>query len=264
MDIETLKNKKKELGLTNQQLSAISGVPLGTINKIFSGATKAPQMDTLDALVSALGLDFYQYHPSSHADMICENATNYNYKTGKKNGAYTLADYYALPDDVRAELIDGYLIIIDAPTVTHQSIIGELYYYIRHYIKTKKGSCKVILSPVDVRLDNDDKTMLEPDLIVICESEKSDGKRINGAPDFVAEVVSPSSRKRDYLVKLNKYWTAGVREYWIIDPEKETVTTYLFQGSEDTFAVNTYTFRDKIPVGIYYGDLVIDFQAFDL
>lgn len=263
MDIETLKNKKKELGLTNQQLSAISGVSLGAINKIFSGATKAPQMDTLDALVSALGLDFYQYHPTSHADMICETAANYNYKTEKENGAYTLDDYYALPDDVRAELIDGYLIIMDAPTVHHQNIIGELDYYIRHYIKTKKGPCKVILSPVDVRLDNDDKTMLEPDLIVICEPEKSDGKRINGAPDFVAEVVSPSSRKRDYLVKLNKYWTAGVREYWIIDPEKETVITYLFQGPEESFTTGTYTFQDKIPVGIYK-DLVIDFQEFDL
>lgn len=293
MNIETLKKRKKELGLTNQQLSQISGVSLGTINKIFSGATKSPQFDTMNALISALGLDIYQYRPDSHMDKfcssespatpdsgsrslhdgVCESRTTYYsdelhdpaiaYKTKKQNGTYTLDDYYALPDDVRAELIDGYLIFMDAPTVHHQDIIGELFFHIRYYIKFKNGPCKVILSPVDVRLDNDDKTILEPDLVIICDPGKSDGRRINGAPDLVVEVVSPSSRKRDYLIKLNKYWAAGVREYWIIDPEQEKISVYLFADAEEAFSMKTYSFHDKVPVGLYE-DLVIDFNEFDL
>lgn len=293
MNIETFKKRKKELGLTNQQLSRISGVSLGTINKIFSGATKSPQLDTMEALISALGLDMYQYRPDSHMDRFCssepptipdsishslhngvrESHTTYYsdelrapgiaYQTKKQNGTYTLEDYYALPDDVGAELIDGYLIFMDVPTVHHQDVVGELFYYIRHYIKTQNGPCKVILSPVDVRLDNDDKTILEPDLVIICDPGKSDGRRINGAPDLVMEVVSPSSRKRDYLIKLNKYWAAGVREYWIIDPEQEKISVYVFADAEESFSMKTYSFHDKVPVGLYE-DLVIDFNEFDL
>lgn len=148
-------------------------------------------------------------------------------------------------------------------TVHHQDIIGELFFHIRYYIKFKNGPCKVILSPVDVRLDNDDKTILEPDLVIICDPGKSDGRRINGAPDLVVEVVSPSSRKRDYLIKLNKYWAAGVREYWIIDPEQEKISVYLFADAEEAFSMKTYSFHDKVPVGLYE-DLVIDFNEFDL
>lgn len=104
---------------------------------------------------------------------------------------------------------------------------------------------------------------MEPDLVIICDPGKSDGRRINGAPDLVVEVVSPSSRKRDYLIKLNKYWAAGVREYWIIDPEQEKISVYLFADAEEAFSMKTYSFHDKVPVGLYE-DLVIDFNEFDL
>ena len=114
-----------ELGLTNKQLADISGVSLGTINKIFSGATRYPQLDTVEALTSALGLDSYQYRPNSHANRLCESTSAYAADSG--NGHYTLDDYYALPDNVRAELIDGYLIFMDAPTVRHQIIIVEVF-----------------------------------------------------------------------------------------------------------------------------------------
>ncbi|MCB6992974.1 Uma2 family endonuclease [bacterium 210820-DFI.6.37] len=260
MNIERLKKRKKEMGLTNKQLSEISGVSLGTINKIFSGATKAPQIDTLAALAAALGLEPYSQSPEASA-LLRETAALYTLE--KKQGTYTMEDYYALPDDARAELIDGVLIFMDAPTVTHQSVIGDLYYFIRHYIKTKKGPCKVLLSPLEVRLNEDDRTILQPDLVILCDPKKNDGRRINGAPDFIAEVVSSSSRKRDYLIKLNKYWTAGVKEYWIIDPKKQTVTVYRFQGSEDDFQLNTYTFQDTIPLGLYE-DCAIDFKEFEL
>ena len=260
MNIDILKARKKELGLTNRQLAEISGVSLGTINKIFSGATRYPQLDTMDALISALGLDSLQYHPDSHADRLCESIPAYT--VSPKNGHYTLDDYYALPDRIHAELIDGYLIFQDPPTIRHQAIIGELFFQIYSYIREKKGPCKVLLSPIDVRLDNDNKTMLEPDLIIVCDQKRIEEKRVNGAPDFVAEVVSTSSRKRDYLVKLNKYWTAGVHEYWIIDPAQERVSVYRFKDAEEDFDMKTYGFCDSVPIGIYE-DLAIDFTEFE-
>ncbi|MCI9440117.1 MAG: Uma2 family endonuclease [Ruminococcus sp.] len=189
---------------------------------------------------------------------VAEAAAAYN--IGQKDGEYTLKDYYALPDDIRAELIDGHLIYMDAPTTRHQGIIAELYFQISSYIRARKGPCKALFSPLDVRLDNDDKTMLQPDLIILCDEAKDDGKRIDGAPDFVAEVVSPSSVKKDYLIKLNKYWNANVREYWIIDPKKQTVSTYYFDADGDV-NVTHYTFGEQVPVRIFE-DLMIDFTEF--
>ena len=138
----------------------------------------------------------------------------------------------------------------------HQTIIGELYYIIKNYIKEHKGNCKVFLSPFDVRLDHDNRTMVQPDLMVICEKDKVDPKRCNGAPDFVAEIVSKSSGRLDYIKKLNKYLDAGVREYWIIDPDRKMVMVYQFMKEDSP---KNYTFSNQIPLGIFEG-LVIDFS----
>lgn len=200
----------------------------------------------------------YENSHAQEVSIIAEAAVSYDIE--KKDGEYTLEDYLALPDDIRAELIDGHLIYMDAPTTTHQGIIAELYFQISSYIRKKKGACKALFSPLDVRLDDDDKTMLQPDLIILCDGSKDDGKRINGAPDFVAEVVSPSSIKKDYLIKLNKYWNANVREYWIIDPKKQTVSTYYWE-SDDEVNVAHYTFREQIPVRIFE-ELMVDLSEF--
>lgn len=199
----------------------------------------------------------YENIPAQEDDFVAEAAAAYQFE--KKDGEYTLEDYYALPDDVRAELIDGHLIYMDAPTTRHQGVIAELHFQVASYIRSRKGPCKALFSPLDVCLDNDDKTMLQPDLIILCDETKDDGKRINGAPDFVAEVVSPSSVKRDYLIKLNKYWNAKVREYWIIDPEKQTVSAYCFEPDE-AFSMTQYTFGRPVPVRIFEG-LEVDFSG---
>lgn len=200
----------------------------------------------------------YSSGRTQEGSFVAEAAAAYN--IGQKDGEYTLKDYYALPDDIRAELIDGHFIYMDAPTTRHQGVIAELYFQISSYIRARKGPCKALFSPLDVRLDNDDKTMLQPDLIILCDEAKDDGKQINGAPDFVAEVVSPSSVKKDYLIKLNKYWNANVREYWIIDPKKQTVSTYYFDADGDV-NVTHYTFGEQVPVRIFE-DLMIDFTEF--
>lgn len=261
MDIELLQKRKKQLGLTNQELSRISGVSLDTVSKILSGTANSPEANTIRALWEALDSFSIQRHPHHDADILRDGSQAS--LRGKEDGDYTLEDYYSLPADISAELIDGHLIFMEAPSILHQDIIGELFYQIQSHIKKNKGPCKVILSPVDVRLDNDDKTILQPDLIVLCDQEKNNGKRINGAPDFIAEVVSAGSRKRDYLVKLNKYWIAGVKEYWIIDPGQRQISVYRFHSQEEDFIMETYNFQDEIPLGLY-DNLLISFKELSL
>lgn len=174
----------------------------------------------------------------------------------KKQGEYTLEDYYALPDDIRAELIDGELIFLEAPSSIHQELIGELFFEIKLYIRTINGPCKILPSPLDVQLDCDNRTMLQPDISVICHRDRIVKKGVYGAPDLCIEIVSPSSRKRDYEKKRMKYQNAGVREYWIVDPKTESVLCYFFEESNES---HSYTFDDKIPVRIYDSNLVINF-----
>ncbi len=174
----------------------------------------------------------------------------------KRQGEYTLEDYYALPDDIRAELIDGELIFLESPSFVHQELIGELLFEIKLYIRANNGPCKILPSPLDVQLDCDNRTMLQPDISVICHRDRIVKKGIYGAPDLCIEIVSPSSRKRDYEKKRMKYQNAGVREYWIVDPKTESVLCYFFEENNDP---RSYTFDDKIPVRIYNNNLIINF-----
>lgn len=245
---EILRRKKEELGLTTERLSQLSGVPAGTINKILNGETKSPRYDTLKALESILT-------PSSpYPNMVCDSAAHHY---AKKQGEYTIEDYRSLPDDVRAELIDGVLIFLEAPTFSHQELITELLLAIALYIRSNKGNCKVLAAPLDVQLDCDDRTVVQPDIIVSCDKDKRTERGIYGAPDMCIEIISPSSRKRDYGLKMTKYMNAGVREYWIVDLKRETVVCYFFEGEDYPVM---YTFQDQVPVRIFGSKLKIDFS----
>lgn len=160
---------------------------------------------------------------------------------------YTIEDIYALPDGQRAELIDGQIYIIAAPSMVHQRIVMELSYQIKDYIRSHNGDCEVFPAPFAVFLNADDKTYVEPDISVICDNNKLNDKGCNGAPDWIIEIVSPSSRSMDFYKKLLKYRTAGVREYWIVDYEKKQIMVYNFESDEMTY----YTFDDKVKVSIY-------------
>ncbi len=168
---------------------------------------------------------------------------------------YTIDDIYALPDGQRAELIDGVIYNMSPPNRRHQRIILFLARKIADYIDSKKGECEVNIAPFTVFLNANDKTYVEPDVSIVCDKSKLNDRGCMGAPDFIVEVVSPSSKRIDYHIKLFKYRTARVREYWIVDPLKNLITTYNFEG-ENT---EIYTFADKIKVGIYE-DLEIDFS----
>ena len=174
----------------------------------------------------------------------------------RETGPYTIEDYYALPDERRVELIDGLFYDMAAPSVRHQDIVGNLYYRIFDHIMRSGKGCKVFPAPFDVKLTDDGKNVVEPDIVVICDPGKLDDKRCNGAPDWVIEVVSPGSTDKDYIRKLELYKRAGVREYWIVDPSTEQIYVYNLEGLA---RVRTYAFTDEIPVGIADDGWVVDF-----
>ena len=145
-----------------------------------------------------------------------------------KEHTYTLEDIYALPEGERAELIDGQIYYMAPPSRKHQRIVGAIYRKISDYIDTHNGTCEVDIAPFAVFLNADDKNYVEPDISVICNPEKLDDKGCNGAPDWIIEIVSPGSRRMDYFTKVFKYRTVGVREYWIVDPDKNRITVWNF------------------------------------
>lgn len=244
MTVEEMKKCKKEKGYTYAQIADLSGVPLGTVQKIFCGETSTPRYDTLQALENLF----------TEAQVVAEAKAEYSVK---RQGEYTIDDYRALPDEKRVELIDGYFYDMSAPTFHHQIIAGEIYRQIANYILDHHGPCKPVISPVDVQLDCDDRTMIQPDVAIICREEIIEKWGVFGAPDFILEVLSPSTRRKDCVKKLDKYETAGVREYWMIDPDKQKVIVYYFEGEEYPVM---YGFDQKVPVRIYDGKLEITFE----
>ena len=254
MNIQEMKEKKKEKGYTNEQIAELSGVPLGTVQKIFGGATTSPRYDTLKALEKIfLPMERERYY----ASVVKDASAAY---TVKRQGEYTVEDYYALPDEQRAELIDGRMYMMAPPSRKHQRISIRLVSIIDRYIEEHKGKCEVYAAPFAVYLDERSNTYVEPDISVICDPDKLDDRGCKGAPDWIIEIVSPASKKMDYLLKLLKYRSAGVKEYWIVDPEKNRVIVYNFTGDE---SVNDYTLQDFVKVGIYE-DFVIDFGSMEL
>ena len=295
MTIEEMRQRKTELAYTNEMIAQKSGVPLSTVQKVFAGITAHPRYETLRALERALtegqGKDGqpwdrdsdrrFRYLTSSDSGDFGQRDTGrmayssedaaYNISDpaptmlreesavyqAKRQGEYTLEDYYALPEDVRAELIDGEIFIMEAPTSIHQAIITEIWGTLRAYIRSQNGTCMPFASPLDVQLDCDDRTMLQPDVLVICDRSKVIKRCIYGAPDLAIEILSPSTRSKDMFLKLNKYKNAGVKEYWMVDPDKKQIIVYDFQHDDN---VSIYGFEDRVPVGIFDGQCSVDFR----
>ena len=258
MTIEEMKQRKTELGLSNETIARMSGVPFSTVQKIFSGLTSAPRQATVEALERVLKKEpgsYNAYTPSSVPSGVREAGPAY---AAKKKGEYTLEDYYAIPDDRRVELIDGEIFDMGAPNVRHQTILGELHILFRECITSHGKDCRVLLSPCDVQLDNDEKTMVQPDLLVMCHEYDRNGICIKGAPDLTIEILSDSTRSKDLLLKTYKYKNAGVREYWIVDPKKKEVLVYDF--SNEDLQPEKYSFTDEIPIHISGGECRIDFN----
>lgn len=163
---------------------------------------------------------------------------------------FTVKDVENLPQDIRAELIDGQIFYFAAPALTHQRILGDLYMKIRTYIEGQNGPCEVFMAPVSVCLADERKNYLEPDIIVVCDPDRLQEDGCHGAPDFIIEITSKSTEKRDYGMKMLKYRTAGVKEYWVVDPFRETVMAYWF---EDETQNCLYGFREEVKCRLFPG-----------
>lgn len=279
MNLKEMRERKIALGLTNEMIAEISGVPLGTVQKVIGGTTKAPRRETVLALEKTLekGGLAEQYAPLTLKDeeddpylagRIKETQLSYNeqYEYSpekdekgrplKKQGGYTITDYLNWPEGERVELINGKIYDLAAPGYVHQSVVLDIAFQIREYIENNNGICNVGIAPLDVQLDEDDLTMVQPDIIIDCSKEKRSPVRMIGAPDFVLEVLSKSTRSKDMIIKTEKYMSAGCREYWIVDPDGEAVIVYDFENERYPMI---YSFEDKVPVNIYEGKLEIDF-----
>ena len=265
MTVDEMKEKKRQLGYSSEKLAELSGVPLGTVQKIFGGFTKAPRYKTLQALEKVFveaeqkeDLSTGAYVPGKqNVMMVHEPAAAYHTGGMKGQGGYTIEDYFSLPEEKRAELIDGVLYDMASPSVIHQLIAGQIFVQLNVFLRKKKASCVPCIAPVDVQLDCDDRTMVQPDVLVVCDKEKIQKSGIFGAPDFVAEILSKATRRKDMVVKLAKYAQAGVREYWLIDPDKQNVLVYDLKNMEFP---SIYGFDAEIPVTIFGGECKVNMR----
>ncbi|MBQ8588988.1 MAG: Uma2 family endonuclease [Firmicutes bacterium] len=256
MKLEELKCRKYELGYTNEMIAEKSGVPLSTVQKIFAGFTLNPRYETRQAIEAVL---------NEYPDKLMETAATYNAELGpiKKQGEYTLEDYYDMPEERRVELIDGVIYDMTAPHQVHQRITTAIWGTLEAYIRKRNGKCVAFTSPADVRLMKDDKTMVQPDVFVVCDRNKLTGYTVEGAPDLIIEILSPSTIRKDMLVKLSKYVEAGVREYWMVDPKKKKVIVYLSEDGDlvEDLDVKIYGFDDQVPVMIFDGECFVDMKT---
>jgi len=263
MDIEYMKARKTELGYTYDYIARLSGLPLSTVQKVLGGKVTAPRKETLRKLERVLGSSAPDgtRSASGMAGGVSEAAYVYGATAAQdsrwdRQGTYTYEDFLAIPEDVRVELIDGVIYDMAVPTLAHQAIQTAIFEQFLPCLHKHPG-CSFFVSPVSVRLDKDDRTVVEPDIVIICDRSKLEGRYIWGAPDLLIEVLSPSTRRKDMFLKLNKYMRAGVREYWMIDIPAQKILVYRFEGTDD---VTQYTFKDKVPVGICDDPCFIDFS----
>lgn len=294
MTVEEMKKRKDELRYTYEMIAERSGLPLSTVQKILCGVTKKPRRATILALEKALKMtdgEEYSGRISSGIVSVNEEAEDYKalsepaaapakvirsrdietfdrwFATEKpskrwpRQGEYTASDYFALPDDIRVELIDGFIYDMASPTYIHQFIQFELGSEFRRCVEEHEKHCLIFLAPFDIAIDGDDRTIVQPDLLIMCEKDSledmQEDTRAKEVPDLIAEILSPSTRDRDCTIKLRKYMNAGVKEYWIVDPKNEKLLVYVF---DEDLLPTQYSFEDSVPVGISGGECSIEFS----
>ncbi len=297
MNIDDLKRRKKVLKLTVAELAYMAELPVSTVSKIMTGETKNPSYTTIERLDKVLlrmemrsrveayraAIEAYvlKHQDEDFDEKAFENlyraehglsndpipfavpadSVNSDYKSSLapyNRDLLTVDMFRDFGEDRNCELLNGYLIFNNAPNLRHQEIVQNLGRMIDHFIKNHHGGCRMFNVGVNVRLGDRNDTVLIPDIAVISNPDIIDEYGISGAPDWVIEVVSPSTKKRDYNDKMHKYMSSGVKEYWIVDPEKLRVTTYI-EG--EPMMAYIYDFEDDIPVYIYDGQLTVSISS---
>ena len=175
----------------------------------------------------------------------------------RKEKHYTYADYLTWPDDARYELIDGEAFLMaPAPLIEHQEVAGDVYHQLRNQLDGKP--CRPYVAPVDVRLPRKNEadaaidTVVQPDVLVVCDPSKIDRRGVRGAPDWLLEVLSPSTAAHDQIAKRRTYERAGVREYWLVHPSDRTLTVYVLDNGQYG-RPEIYELKDATPIGVLPG-----------
>lgn len=291
MDVSDLKERKKRLKLTSARLADLAGLPVSTVSKIMTGETKNPSYVTVEKLDRALSREemmsrlkayrdalfaYMKEHPEDPVDQrqfekkyrrehhLTNAPLPFAVPEDQKEtfGNLALWDHervttgvlHEIGEDKMIELLDGHLIFNEAPSLSHQMLVQKLGKKIDRFIEEHHGKCRMFNVGVNVYPDEEEETLLIPDLAILCDDAKLFEGGIMGAPDWVIEVVSESTRHRDYNEKMHKYMCSGTREYWIVDAATERVTTYI---AGEPMMVYIYSFEDAVPVRIYEGALKI-------
>lgn len=289
MTVEEIRKRKKRLKLTTQQLALLAELPLSTVSKILTGETKNPSYLTIEKLEATIEKEemlarvkayqeamhrYFIEHPEDEGNQkkfekLYREQNNLNdapipYAVTKDeiygnlalhNQRMTVTELGRMGENRDLQLMDGKLIVSEMAGVNHQRMVKKLGRAISNYAEKNRGKCEVFDVGVNVYLDEDEYTLVIPDIAVVCDESKVSEQGIFGAPDWVLEIVSPSTRQNDYHKKLHKYMDAGVREYWIVDMDRQMVSVCI---NGEPMQVTIYGFDDKIPVGIYGGELVME------
>ena len=176
---------------------------------------------------------------------------------------YTYANYLTWIDDVRRELIEGFIKLMPSPLSAHARVSRNITWHFQSVTRRHNSKCEVFYAPVDVRFPKDGETaddkidtVVQPDIFIVCDPSKIDRRGCCGAPDLIVEILSPSTRKKDLVDKFLIYQAFGVREYWIADPKVKSVTTYIMQPDGAYDDGNVYITGEKVPVYIFDGYLI--------
>jgi Uma2 family endonuclease len=179
---------------------------------------------------------------------------------------YSFADYLTWFDDVRRELIDGFVKMLPSPLPLHAEVSYNISWHLGAIIKKRKCKCKIYPAPFDVRLpkngetaDDQIHTVVQPDISVVCDPSKIDKRGCYGPPDMIVEVLSPTSLKRDVIEKFGLYEKVGVKEYWIVHTKDETITVFLLQDDGKYNNGTVYEEDAHVPVHIF-DDCLIDLK----
>ena len=179
------------------------------------------------------------------------------------NKRYSYADYLTWIDDVRRELIDGFIKLFPAPRRVHAEVSFSIAWHLEAILKQNKGRCKVYVAPFDVRFPKDGETsdkkiytVVQPDICVVCDPSKLDDRGCCGAPDMIVEIFSPKTGRRDLYEKFALYEEHGVKEYWIVHPGDKTIQVFLLQENGKYNDGVFYEFEGKAPVHVFDGYLI--------
>lgn len=191
--------------------------------------------------------------------VIKEKALDYQYG-GKKVSYEEFMEIYE-KSDLRMEYINGEIIILSSPSLFHQDILGNLHVILKNYLKGTP--CKVLFAPFDVHFFKKDlkiPDVMQPDLLIACDLDDNVNEkgRYMGTPTLVIEILSPSTRSKDMVDKLNTYMLSGVKEFWIVDPEKRTILLYSFKNFE-IYNFNIHT-EDEVMQSCWFENLNVSLQ----